>query len=133
MTRDILLGSVVVFIAWAILDYLIHGVLLMPTYEQTADLWRPTGEMKPWLMWIVNLIAAVCLVAVYAVFFKAKNIRNGLVYGLLVGIAWGAGMGYGSYSYMPIPYFLAQAWFWAKVVELIVAGALMGLIVKDKT
>ncbi len=131
MVKNIILGSVAVFIAWAILDYLIHGVLLMPTYEETSELWRPVGEMKPWLMWIVNLIASVCLVSIYAMYFKAKNIKNGVVYGLLVGVAWGAGMGYGSYSYMPIPYFLAQAWFWATVVELTVAGALIGLIVKD--
>lgn len=132
MIKNIILASVAVFIAWAALDYVIHGVLLMPTYEQTAQLWRPMEGMKPWLMWIVNLLSALCIVSIYAVFFREHSLKSGLLYGLLLGVAWGAGMGYGSYSYMPIPYFLAQAWFWAAVVELAVAGILMGVLVKAR-
>ena len=39
-------------------------------------------------------------------------------------------MGYGSYSYMPIPYSLALGWFLASTVEGVAAGVVVGLIVK---
>ena len=131
MCKKIILGAVAVFITLAALDYVIHNVLLASTYKETADLWRPPAEMKVWIFWLVNAIAAVCIVTIYGLFFGQKNIKNGVLYGLLLGIAWGAGMGYGTYAYSPIPYFLAQAWFWGTVVELTVAGAVMALIVKD--
>lgn len=131
MTKKIILATIAIFILWFVMDWVIHGVLLMPTYNETASLWRPMEEMKPWLMWIVNAISIVCLVFVYAYFFKEKNLKNGVIYGLLIGIAYGAGMGYGTYAYMPIPYILAQGWFWASVAEITAAGAVMALIIKD--
>jgi hypothetical protein len=42
------------------------------------------------------------------------------------------GMGYGTYSVMPIPYSLALGWFWGTVVETTLAGVLLGLIVKEE-
>lgn len=131
MIKRIIFAVIAVFAAWSVLDFIIHGKLLMPTYEETKHLWRPMSEMKEWILHLVSVIAAVCVVLIYALFFKTKNIKNGLIYGLLLGIAWGISMGYGTYAYTPIPYFLAQAWFWATVVELTVAGLIVGLIVKE--
>ena len=131
MTKKIIFATIAVFVLWFLLDWVIHGMLLMPTYNETASLWRPMEEMKPALMWFVNAITAACLVSVYALFFKEKNLKNGAIYGLLIGIAYGAGMGFGTYAYMPIPYILAQGWFWASVVEVTAAGVVIGLIVKD--
>ena len=131
MKKQIPLATLAVFITWSVMDYLIHGVLLSSIYQQTASLWRPMAEMKPVLMWVVTAIAALCMVAVYALFFKQKNLKNGVLYGLLLGIGWGASMGFGSYVYMPIPYTLAQAWFWGTLAESLAAGAVIGLLVKD--
>jgi hypothetical protein len=131
MTKRIVFAAIAVFVTWFFLDWVIHGTLLMPTYEKTASLWRPMAELKPHMIWIANALGAVCMVLIFALFFKEKNLKTGLYYGLLLGVAWGAGMGYGSYGYMPIPYFLAQAWFWAMVVEAAAAGVVIGLIVKD--
>lgn len=41
-------------------------------------------------------------------------------------------MGYGTYSFMPIPYLLALGWFLGTVVETTVAGALVGWIIKEE-
>ncbi len=131
MFVKIILATVAVFVAWFVMDWVIHGMLLMPTYEETADLWRPEAEMKHVVMSMVNAITALCLATIYALYIRDKGVRTGLIYGLLLGVAFGVGMGFGSYSYQPIPYFLAQAWFWAGVVEVGVAGLLLGLIIKD--
>ena len=40
-------------------------------------------------------------------------------------------MGFGSYSYMPIPLTLAWSWFLGSWVEAITAGAIVGAIIKS--
>ena len=126
-----LIAFVAVFIAWFVMDFLIHGVMLRSTYEATAELWRPEAEMKTGLMLIVIGIAAAAFNLTYSLLVDRKNIQNGLLYGLLTGIATGVSMGYGTYSYMPIPYHLALSWFLATVAEALVAGLLLGLILRS--
>ncbi|HCR15895.1 MAG TPA: hypothetical protein DIU35_00290 [Candidatus Latescibacteria bacterium] len=45
MKRTVL-AIILVFIAWSILDFLIHAVILQASYAATIDLWRPSAEMK---------------------------------------------------------------------------------------
>jgi hypothetical protein len=49
----------------------------------------------------------------------------------LYGVAVGVGMGYGSYSMMPIPYSMALTWFLGTVVEAVLGGFLLGAIIKN--
>ena len=58
MRKRIVFAVITVFVAWQILDLVIHGLLLMKTYEATASLWRPMTEMKFGLMRLVGLVAA---------------------------------------------------------------------------
>lgn len=124
------IAVVCIFIAWTILDILLHGVLLDATYQSTAHLWRPESEMKMGLMHVVRLLIAGGFVAIYARLIAPKSLQRGLWYGALWGFASGVSMGYGSYAYMPIPYALAFAWFAGAVVSSLVAGAIVGVVVK---
>jgi hypothetical protein len=130
MLKRSIAAVIAIFLVWQILDFVIHGVLLMETYSQTAELWRPMQEMKRGLMMVVGLISAVCFVTAYALLVNPKSIASGIKYGLILGLGTGISMGYGTYSYMPIPYHLALSWFVATVVQAVIAGALLGLIVK---
>jgi len=130
MVLRVVLAIIVVFVAWAVLDFIIHGVILQSTYAATAELWRPVAEMKMGLAYLVTLVASACFVGIYALLVQPKSIGKGLTYALLFGVATGAGMGFGSYCYMPIPFYLAGTWFLATLVESLVAGLLAGLIVK---
>jgi hypothetical protein len=129
MVLRVLLAVVAVFVVWSGIDALVHGVLLGPTYEETAELWRAPEEMKTGLMGLVTAVAAVCFTAIYAVLVRPKGVAAGLEYGLLWGVAVGIGMGFGSYSYMPIPLKLAVVWFATVVVEGLVGGLLVAPIV----
>jgi hypothetical protein len=131
MAKKIILASVVVFVGWIVLDFLIHVVLLKGAYEQTMELWRPEGEMKMVLMYIVSLISAVGFVLLYHWFVSNKSTMTGLKFGLLLGLVWGISMGYGSYSVMPITYFTALIWFLGTTVELGFAGWITGMIFKE--
>jgi hypothetical protein len=129
MKRTIL-AVLAVFVSWSVLDFVIHGVILGSTYAATPQLWRPMPEMKTGLMHFTVLVVAASFVYIYARFVAEKGIKNAVLYGLVFGIGAGTGMGYGTYSFMPIPYTIALAWFLGSVVEYTVGGLVAGLIVK---
>ena len=127
-----LLAIVAVFIAWSVLDIVIHGIFLQSTYEATASLWRPMDDMNMPLMYLVILAYTACFVAIYDLMISGKSFTTGIKYGVLFGLAAGISMGFGSYTYMPIPLALAWSWFFGMLVEAIVAGALVGIILKPE-
>ena len=131
MLKRAIFTVVAVFIVWSILDFLIHGVLLKSTYESTAHLWRPMEEMNMPLMYFVTLVFAICFVAIYGLLIEQKSLVSGVKFGVLFGLATGISMGFGSYSYMPIPISLAWSWFFGTWVEVIVAGVIVGMLMKS--
>ncbi len=131
MLKQTILAVIAVFIAWSILDFLIHGVLLKSTYQETANLWRPEDEMNMPLMSIVTLVFSICFVIIYSYLIEPKSLSLGIKYGLILGIATGVSMGFGSYCYMPIPLSLAFSWFIGSLVEITLAGIIVGYLVKS--
>ncbi len=131
MVKRIALAVVAVFIFWSILDFILHGLLLRSTYEATANLWRPMNQMNMPLMYLVTLVFAACFVLIYGLMVKGKSLMSGVRFGALWGLATGISMGFGSYSYMPIPLMLAWSWFLGSWIEAIAAGAIVGAIVKS--
>ncbi|MCF6252260.1 MAG: hypothetical protein L3J75_13480 [Methylococcaceae bacterium] len=131
MLKQTILAVIAVFIAWSILDFLIHGVLLKSTYQETANLWRPEDEMNMPLMSIVTLVFSICFVIIYSYLIEPKSLSLGIKYGLILGIATGVSMGFGSYCYMPIPLSLAFSWFIGSLVEITLAGIIVGYMVKS--
>ena len=132
MAKRIILGIVAVFVAWSVLDYVLHQLILGPSYAATAHLWRPMEEMKMGLMNVVRLLAAIFFTLIYACLVSPKCTGRGVKYGLLFGLGTGVSMGYGTYSVMAIPYNMALAWFLGSVVEATAGGLLAGLIVKGQ-
>jgi hypothetical protein len=63
MVKKILIAGVVVFIAWSVVDFIVHGWILQGAYAATARLWRPMAEMKMGLMYFTTLISALAFSA----------------------------------------------------------------------
>lgn len=133
MAKRVPLAVVAVFICWAVVDFVMHGILLQASYAATADLWRPMAEMKMGLTYIVTFISAGVFVLIYALFFGKKGPGIGLAYGALFGVGAGISMGYGTYSVQPIPYTMALTWFLGSLVEGILAGLIAGAILRDES
>jgi hypothetical protein len=126
-----LLTVLAVTVLWSLMDMLIHGVILMSTYIETAELWRPMDEMKNGLMSVVTLLLSASFVALFSKFSSRKCPKSGALFGLIYGLGAGISVGYGTYCFMPIPYSLALGWFLAYAVKATAAGALAGLILKE--
>lgn len=128
MLKQTLWSVIAIFLSWSVLDFLIHSVMLQSTYQATAALWRPETEMKMALMSAVTLVFSISFVMIYSYLISPKTVASGIKYGLILGVATGTSMGFGSYCYMPIPVGLAFSWFFATLLELSLAGAIVGLI-----
>jgi hypothetical protein len=129
----IILAILAVFAAWSALDFIIHGFILEAQYHATAQLWRPMNQMKMTVMHVTTLIVAIVFVLLYVRLISPKNIIRGLEYGLLFGLAIGFFMGFGTYSVMPIPLYMALVWFIGSVVEMAVGGIIAGAIIKEES
>jgi hypothetical protein len=131
MSKRTIWAIVAVFLARSILDFILHGLLLRSTYEATANLWRPMAQMNMPLMHFVTFVFTVCFVLIYGLLVGQKSLASGIRFGALFGLATGITMGFGSYSYMPIPLTLAWSWFFGSWIEAITAGVIVGAIMKS--
>jgi len=128
------LGAVLaILLAWMMLDTLLHGWLLRSTYEASASLWRPMDQVSTPLVLAVTVVLIVCFVLIYGLFVQPKSLLTGLRFGALLGLAMGVASGFGTYIHMPIPLILAWSWFLGGWLKAVVAGAIVGLLMKPET
>lgn len=128
--KRLLIAIAAIFVAWQILDLIIHFVILSPVYAETEELWRPMEEMKMGLIRFVSLVGAAVFAYTYARFVGEKRLTVGVSYGIFWGLAYGTSMAYGMYAVMPIPYHMALVWFVGTLVEFATAGLLAGWLIK---
>ncbi len=125
-----LLAMVAIFVAWSVMDFVIHQLILGDDYAATANMWRPMEEMKMELIYAVVAFTTFVFVYIYSRFFTDKSINAGVMFGILFGLGTGFSMGYGTYAVQPLPHDVALTWFIGTTVEGAVAGLLVGAIVK---
>ncbi len=132
MLKKYLLSVLAVFVLWSALDFVIHGVILMQSYQATAQLWRPMEEMKTALMYLSSLLTAAAFVGAYALLVTDKSVKTGILYGAMMGLFSGIPMALGSYSYMPITSYIALVWFCGSVILMTLAGLCTAAIFKKQ-
>jgi hypothetical protein len=133
MTKKILLGFVVTFLAMEVLSFLVDSVLLGSTYQSLQNLWRPDMQSKMWIFHVVMLFQAFFFSFIFSKGFEGKGIGEGVRYGLYIGIWMSVGMAYGTYAMIAIPYSLALQWFIYGIIEYIIYGVLLALVFGRKT
>lgn len=127
--RAFLVPFGVVFAVNFVFEWLLHGVILMPTYQETAALWRPEPEMQSLFLWgiLQQLVTAAVITCLYCCIAKNSECggqcpRKGAIFGLKIGLLLGVTHA-GGYVYMPIPAGLALSW----LVGYIVLGVMIGV------
>lgn len=127
-----LLASVAVLVVVAVLEFLIHGVLLSDVYRQTASVWRSDAEMQKmmWIFWVGMLVFAPFFALIYVKGYeKGKpGLGQGFRFGLYVGVMLSVMHSFGWYVILPIPLALAFYWFLGILVEFVAAGVAAGLV-----
>jgi hypothetical protein len=129
-TRTIIVAILVVFLLWAIIDLILHGLVLSSRYAAAGPVFRPEWETKMSLLYVARLTEATTLVLVFALFVGRGGLLFGMGFGALLGFGMGMIIGYGGYALMPIPYGLALGWFLTFLGEYVIAGTLLGAMFK---
>lgn len=111
------------------LDFIVHGNLLMPLYEQTASLWRVPEEMEAFfpMMTLHQFLFAAVAALIFSRHYEAKGVMEGVRFGVLIGLLSGV-MISGSYAWMPIPFALAIGWFICEFARGIGLGVIFALL-----
>ncbi|MCK4547173.1 MAG: hypothetical protein KAW17_07000 [Candidatus Eisenbacteria sp.] len=128
------LAAVVIFVAFMVMDMIVHGVLLSGLYEETASAWRPEAEMQRLMpiMWVTTLVLAIMFVVIFLKGYENKGIAEGIRYGTYIGLLLSIPMSFGIYAICPILFRLALYWFIASMVEMIIAGTLAAVLYRPR-
>jgi hypothetical protein len=125
-------SSLVVFVVLEGLNMIIHGAILAKTYEATASLWRMDMSRTLWIMYLSDLARALLFTYIFIKGLENKGPAEGLRFGLWMGLLINLGMGFGTYSTMPIPFTLAVWWFVLGTVQMVLCGLAAALVYKPK-
>lgn len=116
----------------AVIDMILHNVILMDAYRQTLELWRPEAEMKElfWLIWAGYPVFALFFVRMFAKGYEKDKpgLGQGLRFGTLAGFLVFAAANMICYAVMPLPVVIPVAWFLGGMVECIAGGVVAGWI-----
>ena len=117
-----------VWFVMMVTDYLLHGIWLMPLYQQTAQFWRPAEEMQkymPW-MWLGHACFAWAFVWIYS-----KGISRANQWGQAFRFAWAiilVGKVPGQlmmWATTPYPLELIVKWFVVAMLQAMLAAFVM--------
>jgi hypothetical protein len=133
MNKKIWIGAGTVFVIIAALDFLLNGVLLMPEFDATPNLWRPMAEMKMWIFFVTYAFIAYFFTLVFSKGFEGKGVMEGVRYGTYIAMMVSLPAAYGMYGSMPIPYSLALKWFLGGWVQFILCGIALTYVFKTKS
>jgi hypothetical protein len=131
MTMRPLLAALAILVAWTLLDFLLHRLLLAPIYDASPGLWRPFDQLNVALIYAVAFVLIGVFVGTYKLLVRPKSLRAGLFLGAFIGLALGVSAGFGTFIHMPIPLALAWGWFIGGWLKGLAAGAIVGAVIID--
>src|SRR5262245_49299829 len=129
MTVRPLFAALAILVAWTLLDFLLHRLLLAPIYDASPGLWRPFDQMNLALIYAVTFVLIGVFVGTYKLLVSPKSLRAGVLLGAFIGLALGASAGFGTFIHMPIPLALAWGWFIGGWLKGLAAGAIVGAVI----
>ncbi len=131
-----LLSSVIVWIAYFILEWIIHGGILAGLYQQHADLWLSEAQMQSrmWAMILGQLFFAILFCFIYTKGIREGGAAEGLRYGFWLGLLLCVPVFFIRWSVELSPgiliFFQSLFEFMAIIILGIVLGAIYGKVEK---
>src|SRR5262245_32148698 len=87
MLKRVLLSCLSIFVAWTLLDLLLHRFALASLYAQNPSLWRPFDQMNVALIYFVIFGLIVSFVGIYQMLVRPESLGAGLRFGAFIGFA----------------------------------------------
>ena len=128
-------ASVVVFVVYEILSFVINSLVLMGMYEKLQEVWRTEADMssKMWIMYVVALLWSFLFVYIFTKGYEAKGWMEGLRYGFWIGLFLNIPMAFNQFAVYPITFNLAIWWFVLGMIQVMICGIVAAAIYSEKT
>ena len=130
--KKFFIALIAIYVVGGILNFLVHGVLLMSTYQELASVWRPQSEMDSymWIQWVTSLFLCFFFVYIFVRGYEGRGIMEGVRFGLVIWAFMTIPSVYSQFMVYPLPYSLILKWLFSDLVIWVVMGVLTALIYK---
>jgi len=129
--KRIIIASLGVFITFELLEIVIHGKILMNTYESMPEVWRPDMESKMWIMYVTALFFSFIFTIIFAKGYENKGVLEGVRYGILIALLMNVIGMFNQYVVYPIPFSLALQWFILGTIQIIICGMVAAVLYRN--
>ncbi|MBV9619702.1 MAG: hypothetical protein JO341_01645 [Gammaproteobacteria bacterium] len=131
MNKTFFLAWVVIFVAWYLGDFVVHGLLLHADYEQVPQLFRSPDTQMHYLgvMLLAHVLMAGAFVWIYGRGVESKPwLEQGLRFGLAVAVLAVIPTYLIYYAVQPLPTGLVVKQIVYDTVLVLVLGAIVGAL-----
>jgi hypothetical protein len=119
-----------VFVAYEVVNNIIHMLILSGVYETMMDVWRTDMMQKLWIMYVTALIFSFLFVYIFSKGYEGKGIAEGIRYGLIIGLLMNIVGMFNQYAAYPISLSLTVQWFIYGVIQIIICGIVTAALYK---
>ena len=123
-------ASIAVFIAFEIIDAVVHMVILKKTYEALGPIWRPDMMSLTWIFHVGSLILAFLFTYIFVKGYENKGIAEGVRYGIIIGLFFNITFEFFDYAMFPLPLSLCVQWFIYGMIGFVICGIIAAGIYK---
>jgi len=133
--KQLLRGTIVIWIVANILDWLLHGLILKSTYDSITGMVCSTGINPGWFV-LGDLIMAFLFTWFYGRVQAGfeKSPKGAMMYGLILAIVVSIpGNMYLAIMVNGFPYWLSWAVTLATIIQFSIYGYILGMLTKTKS
>jgi len=109
--RNFILTSIIVFVAYEVVNNIIHFLILSSAYKALVNVWRHDMMQKMWIMYVTALIFSFLFVYIFSKGYEGRGIQEGIRYGLIMGLLMNVVGMFNQYAVYPLPFSLVIQWF----------------------
>lgn len=127
------IATVAVFVAMALIEYLVHGVMLSGWYMEYQSYWRSQEAMMSKMHWMYvgYLVFAGLFAYIYTRGYEGKaGMGEGLRYGVLIGALVGIPKMFIDHAVFFYPGKIILSWGVGMTVMCAILGMIVGMIYK---
>jgi len=126
--KRFVISSLVVYVAFQLMEFIVNNIILMSQYEALQSLWRPDMSSKMWIMYLTGLLVAFLFTYIFIKGREGKGLAEGIRYGLVIWAFFAVPMSLGFWVMLPIPFKLSLWWIIFSLIEYVIAGILAAAI-----
>ena len=108
--KRFIMASIAVFVAFEVIDAIVHTGILAKTYQTLGPVWRPDMMSKMWIFHIGSLILAFLFTYIFIRGYENKGLIEGVRYGVIIGLFANIPYAFYEYAMFPLPLSLCLPW-----------------------